>query len=92
MLPKKVSDVKSQSIAEHATEISKETQQKSPKKSLMYLVNKLSMQIQKDNLASFSLSPQHSSSAFLMSNPFSNLKYLIKAGDKPAAPPQEPNS
>lgn len=38
-------DVESQSIAEQATEIAKETQHKSPKKSLMYLVNKLHMQI-----------------------------------------------
>lgn len=56
----------------------------------MYLVNKLQMQIQKDLPVSYnSYSPQHSSSAFSMQNPFSNLKYLIKIGDKPAAPPSE---
>jgi hypothetical protein len=55
----------------------------------MYLVNKLHMQIQKDNLVPFSLSPQHSSSAYSMTNPFTNVKYLIKLGDKPAAPPVE---
>jgi len=44
-------------MTDNTIEPENETQNKSPKKSLMYLVNKLSMQIQKDNLASFSLSP-----------------------------------